>query len=641
MSLELARRPTARVPEPLDRVKALVCKRCWETVFDTEEFERFGRREVESFEYTVPKEELELSIKENCGWCMLMRSQFRAVRRNPLIKISHVSGNATPKGSNLYLVEAGGNSFLVNMSTDDDNLAAEQVTARKIETNLSPPNTRKQITEWLIECAGHQCCPEQIDLPLPTRLIDVTTLQLITTKGQIGKYAALSYCWGNSSQTLLQSFTLKSFSRRLNFDGFPQTIKDAILVTRSISIPYLWVDALCIVQDSEEDKAHEIGLMAQVFGNAYITIVASSANSASEGFLETRNAYEEGVTLPFRIGKNCFGSVKTYAKSWSPFDEEDLQKHVEPVNKRAWTLQEQLIARRLLMYEAHTLQWRCRATTANLGQSLYHQKFNSYQRPKMLAQFILDPKEAYRDWHQIVEEYSSRAASHQSDKLPAIAALAERMAPALGKYHAGVWEHYIIEQLCWQQWRRPTSQFDLSVYRAPSWSWASVDGWVRWLTYDPSDACCTFVRVVTAPKNKAVPYGEVSSSFITLRGKLLLVSIMVSPITVFANTYTSESPSMRFLKTYFQQSSSFTTQILETPVKIKLSFEEGRQGCSTGLAYLLQLSISVIPYIVPIKECKGIILVPAGPHTFRRIGFFHECLNNNFEGISEEKITIV
>jgi hypothetical protein len=151
----------------------------------------------------------------------------------------------TPSGNNFYELafrsakEYGGGH--ISMSTQNDNIAGQQITARTIETDLAPANTQKQILRWLKNCAHHQCCPPQIDLPLPTRVIDVATLRLFTTNEAVGKYAALSYCWGRTHQTLLRRSTLRSFEHRIDLDGLPQTIKDAVYVTRSLSIPYLWV----------------------------------------------------------------------------------------------------------------------------------------------------------------------------------------------------------------------------------------------------------------------------------------------------------------------------------------------------------------------------------------------------------------
>jgi hypothetical protein len=132
-------------------------------------------------------------------------------------------------------------SYHFSFLTEQDNLAAQYVTAREIDGDVSPSNTTSQTADWLKECARHEECPAQIDVSLPRRVIDVATLRVLHTNEAYGKFAALSYCWGSGSQIQLRSDTIQSLTRRLDFNGLPQTIKDAILVTRSLKLAYLWV----------------------------------------------------------------------------------------------------------------------------------------------------------------------------------------------------------------------------------------------------------------------------------------------------------------------------------------------------------------------------------------------------------------
>lgn len=166
----------------------------------------------------------------------------------------------TPSGSNLFKVVYGSDSdnfsYLAYLClfTEDDNFAAHLVTARNVETDLSPSSTSTQILRWVKECTLHGCCPEQVDSPLPTRVIEVATPKILHTKGAFGNFAALSYCWGTGSQTQLRSHTIEALTQHLELNELPQTIKDAVIVTRSLSIPYLWV--------SEPDIPSDIHLLS-------------------------------------------------------------------------------------------------------------------------------------------------------------------------------------------------------------------------------------------------------------------------------------------------------------------------------------------------------------------------------------------
>jgi hypothetical protein len=65
----------------------------------------------------------------------------------------------------------------------------------------------------------------------------------------------------------------------------PATIIDAIRLAQTLSISYLWIDSLCIVQNSEEDKVREIATMDRVYKNSWVTISAARASTCLDGFL--------------------------------------------------------------------------------------------------------------------------------------------------------------------------------------------------------------------------------------------------------------------------------------------------------------------------------------------------------------------
>lgn len=124
-----------------------------------------------------------------------------------------------------------------------------------------------------------------------------------------------------------------------------QTIRDAIWVTQKIGLRYLWVDALCIMQDDGQDKEREIARMGKYYGGATVTICAASASTASEGFLSKREAcsYAAGpIRLPLR---NKYGDEEGDVFVLK----EDLDVE-EPTTTRGWTLQESLLSRRILIF---------------------------------------------------------------------------------------------------------------------------------------------------------------------------------------------------------------------------------------------------------------------------------------------------
>ncbi|EEU33426.1 uncharacterized protein NECHADRAFT_56709, partial [Fusarium vanettenii 77-13-4] len=147
------------------------------------------------------------------------------------------------------------------------------------------PERLANVRQWLSECvAKHKRCPDNESVELPTRLVEVSppgdpeSARLrTTTGGETGRYATLSYCWGGPQpfQTVTDSFA--DYSTALPYSNLPRTILDALQVTRSLGLRYIWVDSLCIIQDDPEDKNRELPQMLRIYENSFITVSAGSA----------------------------------------------------------------------------------------------------------------------------------------------------------------------------------------------------------------------------------------------------------------------------------------------------------------------------------------------------------------------------
>ena len=129
----------------------------------------------------------------------------------------------------------------------------------------------------------------------------------------------------------------------------PQTIQDAITITRKLGLQYLWVDALCIIQDSASDKDKEIAKMDRIYQNSQLTIFAASAEKCQDGFLATRSLrgkFSPSIKLaciPFACPNGASGTV-----SLRECDSYDIAD--EPLSKCGWALQERVLSSRLLIY---------------------------------------------------------------------------------------------------------------------------------------------------------------------------------------------------------------------------------------------------------------------------------------------------
>ncbi|BDD61134.1 hypothetical protein MAP00_006205 [Monascus purpureus] len=407
-----------------------------------------------------------------------------------------------------------------------------------------------QIRAWLRECKEHKCCSAlHEDSILPTRVIEVSPLgrryaRVVESKNLRGLYATLSYCWGQDDFPTLTKANYAQFTEGLDEETLPPTIRDALATTRTSSIPYLWIDALCIIQDSEMDKAREMARMKEIYASSILTIVAAAAESVSKGFLYPRVHREILYTIPVRLQPDVFGTM-----SINDLDAVCYDEHCEPISKRAWAMQEQLLSNCVLTYTTRTMMWRCREGIKNFGNSLYfpHDIDTGYtahveKYSLNLHSLLLSQEEAcaYKDkalscWLRLVTAYSIRVTSLERDKLNALAGIASHssFSRALGPgYFAGLWQYNLARQLTWRtsNWHRSLANGENFIferpgrYQAPSWSWASLNGGTIHFdfSYDEDktmpEVICAILDCSTMPAFPELnPFGEILSAQLRLR----------------------------------------------------------------------------------------------------------------------------
>lgn len=224
--------------------------------------------------------------------------------------------------------------------------------------------------QWLTEChASHVECrpPTPKKGPfVPEKLLKLTCdnenvhVQLYeTSQGESIQWCALSYCWGGDQPMKATQKTLEELKRGIPVTKLPQTLQDAVTVSRTLEIQFLWVDALCIMQDSEHDMVRELQLVPFIYRYAFVTISASSAKTVQEGFLHDRGYFygtSEPFTLPYRSSDGLVGKLLMSEDKMYTDNRTDWQ---EPINHRCWTLQEQMLSPRMLVFEQRQLKFRC------------------------------------------------------------------------------------------------------------------------------------------------------------------------------------------------------------------------------------------------------------------------------------------
>lgn len=136
----------------------------------------------------------------------------------------------------------------------------------RILTSEVPSDAHLTVAKnWMEECENnHPDCREHTDLPeLPTRIIDVgdegRDPRLVDGAGRYSQYATLSHCWGDVPTIKTETESIRLRRDGIPLETLPKTFCEAIQVCRKLGMPYLWIDSLCIIQDSKGDWEYHSG----------------------------------------------------------------------------------------------------------------------------------------------------------------------------------------------------------------------------------------------------------------------------------------------------------------------------------------------------------------------------------------------
>lgn len=287
----------------------------------------------------------------------------------------------------------------------------------------------------------------------------------------------------------------------------PQTHRDAIQVARWLDVRYIWIDALCIIQDDDkENKMKEIGRMHLTFGNSFLTVQASRAASVHDGFLSPRVDTEEVPELPYPFIKAADGS-RVFVRTKILFHSDG------PTGARAWCYEESILPLRVLSYTKERIRFRCMQHTCDdygrVSKSIVKTP-HAFLDPSPWYIGTSAPKSVWHSdptldllkvWYSILDiHYTPRLLTKHGDRLIAIGGLVRRFRERMpGAYIAGLWQVDLPWGLLWECRRGKASGFlgaeiinasgETNTYklsmtrpdhhhqkRAPSWSWAALNG---------------------------------------------------------------------------------------------------------------------------------------------------------------------
>jgi hypothetical protein len=334
----------------------------------------------------------------------------------------------------------------------------------------------------------HDGCQLSTSGELPTRVLLISTrssrihVRLVTpTRGETAKYATLSYCWGGPQRLQLtrNNFTL------LEQEGFdsnilPKTIQDAVITTHHLGLKYLWIDALCIIQDDPKDREREIKRMYSIYRDSFFTIVAATASSVDQGFRKPSLAYQRNGSTPLAIRVPITAKSGSRPKDVVLSPDHRIDTSQYPINRRGWTFQESFMPSRVLVIGDPEPYLRCRTMDlVPLPGSLlcYSASIMEPKRPN-----ISNTSQFGDLWYWIVNQYSTRQFSFIEDKAFAMEGVVEMLRMQFGgKCYHGVWTTCALECLVWNRRTPPRKAGEIiashtRIHGIPTWSWQSVDG---------------------------------------------------------------------------------------------------------------------------------------------------------------------
>lgn len=438
-----------------------------------------------------------------------------------------------------------------------ENAEFEQFNFRytEIDYDLASDANFKLAKKWTQTCCTEhesKLCPPIIDHELPTRLIDVglpdgsqTPRLIVTAKRQKGRYLALSHCWGTTIKGPRVTTTLANLQERqkeIPMAILPANFRDAVTVTRKLGYRYVWIDSLCIIQDSVADWEAESSRMGDIYTRASLTIAAAAANSSDGGMLEThyehqdfksfapskwflidrketnRYALLETTTHNEQKFEKCYinlskgaSSPKALLTPWMAFS--DLEENwfrcvvVGPLAHRGWTLQERTLSYRTLYYGKRQIYWQCPSSRkaadgenlpVSASTSVWNLSSDHSEWPNVLGlrdvDFESDPDAeltVHQIWRNVLKIYASRRLTKQTDKLPALAGMAAFVHNVYqDEYIAGFWLKDLLVSLVWTPvpiWGKGHAMRDYQISK-PNWEMQEVV--IEGVCTNGTDSCC-------------------------------------------------------------------------------------------------------------------------------------------------------
>lgn len=358
-------------------------------------------------------------------------------------------------------------------------------------------NSVNQIKHWIGNCLhSHEGCSRRQTsaspsiTKVPTRLLRLYTpptptrgwslVETNESSQDFAQYAAVSHRWFEKMPRLLRG-ELDGLKQGKPDEYLPRHFQDILNLCRRLSIQYIWIDSLCIFQDSLQDLQKEAAAMATVYMNAQFTFSICWA-SESQGCLPQRKPHVlQPVQVDVRwasiVADQRAELVRTIA-----YERQDQLHAIEnaDINTRGWVFQERILSPRILFLGDEQMYWECDCLRASeLFPTALPDLEISGVDPRIFFQ-LSSKTDLDNMWPKLLRAYSKTRLTYEKDRLLALSGLVRLLASRLGKagrYLAGIWERRWIDGLLWKVVPRFNMKNEIILKGSgaicPSWSWVS------------------------------------------------------------------------------------------------------------------------------------------------------------------------
>ncbi|KAG9188383.1 hypothetical protein G6011_02306 [Alternaria panax] len=494
-----------------------------------------------------------------------------------------------------------------------------------------------------------------------------------------GEYIAFSHVWGLAKgipKTTLA--TLQSHKKSIPWSTLPRAYQEAVFLTRALGFRWLFIDSLCLIQDDVQEKLEDSLNMDEIFGNAFLTIAATSASDSSaqplfppktqpfkiqttdnKGSLHKINVREQPSHYSFKAPFDGNAHMNEWELPFNMSEEANLHT---PLLVRAWPYAERLLSPRVLHFTKSEMILECRegyqCECGRIDDSTYDSRPNDQVKQefgRVIAETLNRLPQANgngnmghtrtdsmtnqlasthltngaqqdlsrrRDetlqlWSYIITEYTARHLTDDSDRLIAIASIAKALSPALQSgYIAGQWTFSTLGLLWYPNDSSRCRRPKLAQgQNVPSWSWASVEG--SPIFFDNTSAMDLACRASFGPKGKrASAWSPIMGEPLELSGAMAADVV----VHVSASILREQQPS------YILAKNGMTVDF--TPDVVPPRGEDELQDGETLVCVLVSMTFR--------SSIVGIVLKSSPENsTYRRVGRL-ECYECTPEGIEQE-----